>query len=677
MKRGLRERYETRDGYTTDMTLTAETLADYDSCSRREWLSTNGTGSFASGTIAGVATRRYHALLTAALRPPTNRMTLLSCLHETVTVNGVAFDLHTGRYADGTLHPQGWHYITGFDSLPVPTWQFDFPNGLRIIKRVFLAPEKNTVYVTYARVGGVEVDLTLSPLVAWKEYHQEMRPWDGFPLRQGFTNNGYEVQATPDAPTLRILLPGAKWTRAGWWHRNNFHEREAERGQDAIEHLYCPASATIVLSKTIESVTFVGTIELEEPRPASRVLGDIVRRQNELSVVSGQWSMVRTGRTASESSSDSLPTDHSLLITHLLMCADQFVVKGDGIRTTILAGYPWFTDWGRDTFIALPGLCLSTGRFDVARDILTAFAGYVSQGMIPNRFPDAGETPDYNTVDATLWFVHACGEYDAATRDPAFRDVMTPVLRDIIDWHEKGTRYGICVDPDDGLLSAGEAGTQLTWMDAKVGDYVVTPRQGKAVEVNALWIHALNVAWNFAGNESDIVGAKRAAESFRRKFVRADGNGLYDVIAPDGTPDASIRPNQIIAAALSTSPLTRDEQKAVVDTVTRELLTPYGLRTLSPNDPAYRPRYEGDAYSRDTAYHQGTVWPWLLGAYADAKRNTYGESADLSSLLTSLDDYGIGGIAEVYDGSEPQRPNGCPWQAWSVAEMLRLLKKNE
>lgn len=641
------------------MTLSSEMLADYESCSRREWLSTNDTGSFASGTVAGVATRGYHALLTAALRPPTHRMTLLSCLHETVTVNGVAFDLHTGRYTDGTLHPQGWHYITGFDSLPVPTWQFDFPNGLRIIKRVFLEPGKNTVYVTYARVGGIEVDLTLAPLIAWKDYHHEMRQWDGFPLQQGFIENGYQAQATPDAPTLRLLLPGAKWVRAGWWHKNNFHEREADRGQDPIEHLYCPATASISLHKAIESVTFVATIDPEEPRPASLVIGDIVRQHNKLVSTVGS-----TGGSAADP-----------LLTNLIIAADQFVVRGEGVRTTILAGYPWFTDWGRDTFIALPGICLATGRFDVAREILTAFAGYVSQGMIPNRFPDAGEVPDYNTVDATLWFVHACGEYEAATGDVPFRDAMAPILRDIISWHERGTRYGICVDPEDGLLSAGEAGTQLTWMDAKVGDYVVTPRIGKAVEINALWIHALTVAWDFAGDESDLVRSKRAAESFRQKFVRPDGNGLYDVIAPDGTPDAAIRPNQIIAAMLPTSPLTRDELRAVVDTVTRELLTPYGLRTLSPADPAYRPRYEGNGFSRDTAYHQGTVWPWLLGAYADARRNVYGEDTDLSPIMAQLGDYGVGGIAEVFDASEPQRPNGCPWQAWSVGEILRIALK--
>ncbi len=657
---------------TVGMTLSAETLADYASCSRREWLSTNGTGSFASGTVAGVATRGYHSLLTAALRPPTHRMVLLSCLHETVTVRGVAYDLHTGRYADGTMHPQGWHYVTAFDSLPVPTWQFDFPDGLRIIKRVFLAPGENTVYITYARVGGSEVDLTLAPLVAWKDYHHQMRPWDGFPARQGFTENGYEIQATPDAPTLRLLLPGAKWTRAGWWHRNNFHEREAERGQNPVEHLYCPASATIALNKSIESVTFVGTIETDPPRPASVVVGDIVRRQNEL--VSGQWT-VDSGQKSE--APPPLTTDHYPLSTDLLLAADQFVVRGAGVRTTILAGYPWFTDWGRDTFISLPGICLATRRFDVAREILAAFAGYVSEGMIPNRFPDAGETPDYNTADATLWFVHACAAYDTATGgDAEFRAMIAPVLRDIISWHERGTRFGIRVDERDGLLSAGEAGTQLTWMDAKIGDYVVTPRVGKAVEINALWIHALTYAWDLLGEEAHLASMKRAAESFQAKFVRPDGLGLYDVIAPDGTPDPSIRPNQIIAAAVSTH-LPRADAKAVVDTVTRELLTPYGLRTLSPSDPAYRPRYEGNGYSRDTAYHQGTVWPWLLGPYADARRNVYGDGVDLSELLRGLDDYGVGGIAEVFDGDAPHHPNGCPWQAWSVAEVLRVMLSSQ
>ena len=287
-----------------------------------------------------------------------------------------------------------------------------------------------------------------------------------------------------------------------------------------------------------------------------------------------------------------------------------------------------------------------------------------------------GKLPDYNTVDGTLWFVHACGEYVTASGDATFSREITPVLQEIIQFHENGTRFGICVDSEDGLLAAGEPGSQLTWMDAKVGDFVVTPRRGKPVEVNALWIHALHVTADLTVDNTYRAKAYSAAKSFQKTFVRPDGKGLYDCIAPDGTPDAAIRPNQIIAAALKTSPLSLEEIRATVDIVTRELLTPNGLRTLSPSDPAYRPRYEGNGWSRDTAYHQGTVWPWLIGAYADARRKVYNDTINLSELLTHLSDYGVGGIAEVFDASVPQRPNGCPWQAWSVAEVLRVLKND-
>ena len=587
-------------------------------------------------------------------------MTLLSHLHETVTVNGVAFDLHTGRYADGTLHPQGWRYVSGFDPLPTPTWQYDFPSGLRIVKRVLMAPGKNTVYVTYMRVGGGDdVTLTVAPLTGWKDYHSEMRPWDGFPVRQGFVPTGYEIQATPDAPTLRLMLAGAKWTRAGWWHTNVFHEREAERGQDAVEDLYCPATATVTLDKQVESVTFVATIEREEPRLASLVLGDIVREQNALVANAG------------------IAPDNDAART-LCITADKFVVRASGDeRGTILAGYPWFTDWGRDTFIALPGICLATRRYEVAREILLSFVPFVSQGMIPNRFPDTYELPDYNTADATGWFVHACGAYHKATGDTAFVQTLAPVLAEIVAWHETGTRYKIGVDAHDGLLSAGENGTQLTWMDAKIGDYVVTPRIGKPVEINALWIHTLRVAADFTGDAVYTKKADRAAQSFCKAFVRPDGLGLYDNIAPDGTPDPAIRPNQIFAVSLCEGLLSDAVAKAVVDTVTRELWTPVGLRTLSPHDPAYRPRYEGNGFSRDSAYHQGTVWAWLLGAYWDARRRVYNDAPDVTEIVAGLNDYGVGGVAEIFDANAPHQPDGCPWQAWSVAEVLRLMLQRE
>lgn len=642
------------------MTLKNADLADYATTSSQEWLSVNGQGGFASGTVAGVQTRRYHALLIAALRPPTEHRTLLSQIHDTVTVDGVPFDLHTGRYADGTVHPQGWRHITEFTPFPVPTWHYQLPNNIEIIKRIFLAPEKNTVYVTYTRSSARPgnplsvVTLTLEPLVAWKDYHAEMQPWDGFPTAQGFTVGGYEIQPTPDAPNLRLLARGAKWTRAGWWHRDNYHEREAERGLDCIEQLYCPATVTANLAPG-EMVTFIGTIETAEPDDVTVVLAQIIKQNNEVCRIAD------------------IPDNDDVLRT-LVTTANQFIIRGKGIRTTIIAGYPWFTDWGRDTMIALPGLCLVTGRFEIARDILNSYAEFVSEGMIPNRFPDEAYTPDYNTVDATLWYVHACNEYATASRDSAFRERVAPTIKDIIAAHERGTRYGIGVDDSDGLLAAGEPGAQLTWMDAKVGDYVVTPRHGKPVEINALWINALLVAADFTGDEEYKTKAARATQSFREKFVRADGNGLYDVIRPYGAPDEAIRPNQIIAAAIPASLLTDEQAKATLDTVTRELLTPYGLRTLSPADPSYRPRYEGDGWSRDTAYHQGTVWPWLLGPYADAHRRIYGDAPDISALIDNLRYYGIGGIAEVFDGNAPQRPNGCPWQAWSISAVLHIYR---
>jgi 4-alpha-glucanotransferase len=379
----------------------------------------------------------------------------------------------------------------------------------------------------------------------------------------------------------------------------------------------------------------------------------------------------------------------------LILAADQFVVQSpNAARTTILAGYPWFTDWGRDTMIALPGLCLATGRAGVAREILEAFAGFVDGGMIPNRFPDHGETPDYNTVDATLWFVHACDHYADTTGDAAFRARLLPVLHAIIAAHRTGTRFGIQMDPADSLLRAGGPNTQLTWMDAKIGDQAVTPRAGKPVEINALWINALRVAaaWTrkqtrgsssgkaLIADEYDAL-AERAAASFAAKFVRPDGRGLYDLLAaPDDAPDPAIRPNQVLAAALPRSPVSDEAARAVLDIATRELLTPFGLRTLAPGDPAYRPRYEGGPAERDGAYHQGAVWPWLLGAYCDLFRRVHGPGetteqavADLLRPLldTHLTAYGVGSLAEVLDADPPHRPNGCPWQAWSVAEVLR------
>ncbi len=660
------------------LTLGRAELSPFENGASREWLSANGTGSFASGSVAGANTRRYHGLLVAALPPPLGRMTLLAKLDESLVVGGERFDLSANRYPDGVIYPDGWRRVESFTVWPVPTWTLRCAgeNGDTVItKRVFLARGKNTVYVVYTLVEApAPVQITLTPLVAWKDYHALMRPWPEFPHTQGASDNGWAIQATPEAPVLRLIAPGALWSAAGWWHERVTLAREIERGFAGEEDLFCPALATLSLAWRGESVVFAATIEDDEPDEAARVLGEITRHQDALAHAAGRVAGDETGRD-------------------LVLAADQFIVRmpeggGGGAkkRATILAGYPWFTDWGRDTMIALPGLCLATGRADVAREILESFAAVVSEGMIPNRFPDQDETPDYNTADATLWFVHACDRYVAATGDAAFRSRLLPTLKVILADHAWGTRYNIHVDPADGLLYAFTPGTQLTWMDAKVGNWVVTPRGGKPVEINALFINALCVAadWSQAAGEMGGASAyealaERARSAFLTRFVRPDGRGLFDVIRTNDTADATIRPNQIIAAALPYSPLNDDQARAVVETVRTELLTPYGLRTLSPRDSAYRPRYEGGPAERDRAYHQGTVWPWLIGSFVDAFRRVEGKSEAtnaavrdlLAPLLDSLADYGMGGIAEVYDAEAPQRPNGCPWQAWSVAEILR------
>jgi predicted glycogen debranching enzyme len=363
------------------------------------------------------------------------------------------------------------------------------------------------------------------------------------------------------------------------------------------------------------------------------------------------------------------------------------VVQVPGVRDSIIAGYPWFSDWGRDTMIALPGLCLTTGRAEIAREILLSFAAYLDHGMLPNRFPDAGEVPEYNTVDATLWYFAAAYRYVTATGDAkTLRASFWEVLERIVQYHQEGTRYNIHVCAEDGLLYAGEPGVQLTWMDAKVGDWVVTPRIGKPVEINALWHNALRTMAHFA----ERLGKKHAAQEYTRRaeaaaarfaerFPRPDGHGLYDVLdTPGGEPDAAIRPNQIFAVSLPFAPLDAKSPvaRSVVDTVQAELLTPCGLRTLSPAAPAYRPRYEGGPWERDSAYHQGTAWPWLLGPFAEAHVKVYGRKkqarAFLEPLRHEVTTLGIGSLTEIYDGSAPQRPNGCFAQAWSIAETLRV-----
>ena len=637
--------------------------AAFDAVSRREWLHTNGIGGFASGTVGGAATRRYHALLVVALKPPTERMTVLGKLDETVTINGQQFDLSANLYPNQVTYPDGWKFVVDFSAFPVPTWTYQLGTGATLIKRVYLARGKNTVYVTYTLKTTGEnppdtAGLTLTPLVEWKDYHSEMHPWASFPVRRGQEVGGWFVQATVASPTLRMRVQSAGWTPAGWWHERITHARERDRGEDFEESLFCPAVAQVTL-KADQTVSFVATVEPDTPDDALVVFAEWVKHHDALLASANIAETDETGRD-------------------LVRASDAFIIHGKNIRTTLLAGYPWFTDWGRDTMIALPGLCLSTGRHEIARDILRAFDQFVHRGLIPNRFPDEGETPEYNTADATLWFIHACNEYYLATGDETFKAALAPTVDVILSAHVRGTAFGIGMDASDGLLWCGGPGLQLTWMDAKINDWVVTPRDGKPVEINALWINALRIAAAWSQNPASYTArADRACESFGQ-FVRPDGEGLYDVINRDGSADAAIRPNQIIAAALPTSPLSPAQTQAVLDTVEKHLLTPYGLRSLSPLDSRYQGRYAGDRLSRDGAYHQGTIWPWLIGPYVDALRRVHGPSYDagdlLAPLLSHLRDFGVGGIAEIFDADAPHNPNGCPWQAWSLAEVLRVYR---
>ena len=722
-----------------NLRLDADVLTDLAAASRREWLATNGLGGYASSSIAGANTRRYHGLLVAALNPPVGRAVLLSKLEETLEIlapdgsSSPTFGLSANIYA-GVTYPQGYQHLTEWTAYPAPTWVWSPQPGVRFEKRVWMAQGRNVTYISY-RLLEAPVDHTahlhLVPLLAWKDYHSEMQATDLVPDMFWFPDPP-QTTGEVNAPLglLRVTLPdiqkvtvrptrldldlvredgtpfsGATFDRQAFWYYKLQHPREEERGQNYEEDLYALGMIGAILKIGEALVVVASAREITEPHVVAEVGGKDATLetlepveaqadspQTTWNALAARQQEILAGReaaltTASDALSASPP---DLFGAHLALAVEPFLVQAPGGRSTIIAGYPWFCDWGRDTMIALPGLCLSTGRTALARDILSSFAAFVDQGMLPNRFPDVGETPEYNTVDATLWYIVAIYRYVQATNDLALlKDSLWNVLEEIVRWHQSGTRYRIHVDPNDSLLYAGEEGVQLTWMDARVGNWVVTPRIGKPVEINALWINALHTMAHFAGllGKSDVQSryeglAQSATASFVARFSRSDGRGLYDVLDTpgNGLPDTSIRPNQIFALSLPFAPIAAgsDLAAAVLEVVQAELVTPFGLRTLSPQDSAYRPRYEGDSWHRDGAYHEGTAWPWLLGPFAEAHFRHFADRdaalALLSPLAGQLTDYGVGSLAEIYDGDSPQRPNGCIAQAWSIGETLRVWK---
>lgn len=634
----------------------------------REWLVTNGIGGYASGTVAGVLTRRYHGLLMAALNPPLGRTLLLAKLDETALYGDSFYPLHTNRWADGIVSPEGYLQIESFyEDGTVPVWRFAIADAL-LEKRVWMQQGVNTTYVQYTLLRATQpLKLTQKAMVNYRDYHADTQG-NGWQMSVESVAQGICVTAYPSAVPFYLLSDRALASPVHNWYYGFDLAVERYRGlSDREDHLHA-ATFNVTLNYR-ESFTFVASTE---PQPNLNGAAALELRHAQEQKLIQLWQASRLSNT-----------QHPAWITQLILASDQFIVdrpladEPDG--KTIIAGYHWFSDWGRDTTIALPGLTLCTGRPEVARSIIRTFAKYVDRGMLPNRFPDAGETPDYNSVDATLWYFEAVRAYYSATQDDDLLQSLFPVLAEIIDWYCRGTRYNIHLDATDGLLYAGEVGVQLTWMDAKVGDWVVTPRIGKPVEVNALWYNALQTMAEFARRLSKPdreykALAQRTQSSFSRFWNDRTGY-CYDVLDGSDGDDASLRPNQIFAVSLPASPLTPIQQRGVVDICGRMLLTSHGLRSLSPENPQYQGHYGGDQLQRDGAYHQGTVWGWLIGAFTIAHLRVYSNPAIARSFLepmaNHLCDRGVGSLSEIFDGDAPMIPRGCIAQAWTVAEVLR------
>lgn len=651
----------------------AREQAEFEQGLSREWLLTNGRGGFASGTSIGVPTRRYHGLLVAAARPPLERWMLLSATLERVGTIGWSAETPGFSFGD-VCHPRGFEQQVDFvvrNRRPLGFARFVYAwDDVCLTKCVYMARGRDEVAVHYRleSVRPMPLSLAVCPFVAMRDYHGLTRAFEGgFPY--GEVDGQVIVGGRDGSPRLWLRAePGdgikdvTFEPQSDWWY-GFFYRQEAERGQDCREDLFTPGCFRASGAGSLSMVLRAGADFSGRDCPTSE-------------------------RFVLAVPSDPPAVAGSSIEERLVEAADAFVVKrgrADGSEsTTILAGYPWFGDWGRDTFIALPGLLLETGRFAEAREVLSTFASAQKDGLIPNRFSDYGDGCDYNSVDASLWYVHAADAYCRSSGDAdAWPDLLEPVCVRVAEAFQRGTQFNIHMDAD-GLVVCGDPTTQITWMDAKWGDTIFTPRHGKPVEINALWYYVLRLlAARLAGN--DPAAGRRYAElanrvrkSFTAAFWNCTGECLYDVVR-EGGRDAAIRPNQIVAVSLPHSPLGRDEQWAVITRVEQELLTPYGLRSLSPQHPAYRGHYDGNSYERDSAYHQGTVWAWLVGPYVEAYLRTRDFSPRakermreyLVALVEHLDEACAGSVSEVFDGDPPHQPGGCFAQAWSVAELLR------
>jgi predicted glycogen debranching enzyme len=639
-----------------------EVCLDYARSSHLEWLEANGTGGFAMGTVAGSNTRRYHALLVASLHPPVERVVTLSRLEETVLEPSGETPLATNQYP-GTLYPTGYQRLLQFRLDPCPTWTFQVGDAC-IERRLFLVRGQQTVVVLYRSTRAVR--LRLAPLLAFRDYHgighrtDELNP----SVREERLGDVRRLtfHPRPSLPPLFLHHPGDEFTSAPAWHENVEYLEELDRGLDFREDLFLPG-------------TFTLDVGPEKPGWAVATLEAAARL--DATAVHGLERALEVDRRQGGDAVDARLKD----------AADHFLVtRADG-SPTILAGYPWFTDWGRDTMVSLPGLLLATGKLATARRVLEGFLRHLDGGLVPNRFPDQTGPAEYNSVDATLWMFQAVHAFLSAGGERVFlADVFYPAARGILEAHLRGTHNGIRADPTDGLLVAGGPGSNLTWMDARVDGKPVTPRHGKPVEVNALWYNALRLMEQWAGELGDAPGAKRYGAlsaqvkvAFDLAFWNAATNCLFDVLLPEG-PDARIRPNQLLALSLPFPLLDANRRLSVLRRVEGELLTPVGVRTLAPGEPGYQPLYRGGPAQRDAAYHQGLVWPWLLGPFIDAYLGVHGNAPEtrthcrmlLRGLELQLESGCLGFVSECFEAEPPFRPAGAPAQAWSVSELLRV-----
>jgi len=655
----------------------------------KEWLVTNGRGGYASGTIAGAATRRYHGMLIAALAAPLGRTMMLNHMWEEVRLPGGEVMRITAHEQHGDLHLHGAVHLESFGlELGLPVWHYRVGEHL-LEKRVLMPYLHNSVLIRYQLIeGGAPLRLRVHPTVHFRSHEAPVSTPLFGPYGIHIVEDRYEITGETQYPPLRLRSGGVAkpaFVNAPHTEQEVIYRVEFGRGYESRGKLWSPGYFRADLG-TGHDIVLIASVEewaMIDALPPTEAWAAEYERRRGLLERAARHAQVNVG-------------------AELVLASDQFLIEPSG-RTedtararaageqlrTVIAGYHWFTDWGRDTMISLEGLAVDTGRQREAGFVLRTFAHYVRDGLIPNMFPDQSTEGLYHTADATLWYFHAIDRYVACTNEIGILEHLLPVLHDIMAAHIQGTRFGIHMDPDDALLSQGAEGYQLTWMDAKVDDWVVTPRRGKAVEINALWYNALRLVerWthdlegpSVASEYRDI--ADRARASFNKRFWYEQGGYLFDVVDGEDGDDPACRPNQVFAISLPNPVLDRQRWEPVMQVVQEKLLTPFGLRSLSPDHPDYKPRYFGDLRARDAAYHQGTVWAWLIGPYIDAYLKVHPEDRVgarrlLDGLLAHLDDFGVGSIAEIFDAEPPYTPRGCIAQAWSIAEVLRCLLLTE